>query len=220
MVSRLPRQKAQLEMKVGRGLLRPGGALKVGVYLSPERTFHVREGRVELVCSETYWAESQRRRVVSYPMSPSTYRRSKSLYIGKDVEPPSHPFTRRLVRLSETFLVDTKVLKGFRYRNDVSFAVPKDAPPSVKGLAADVSWVIRASLDVTRGANIHEEREVVVMTPSVKKRRGGVKQPASAVTAESAFEQCTMSLRLASGRVRAGGRGPGRNSGHAGMARP
>ena len=66
MLSFLRRASADLDVAVIGGPALPGDTIDVQITLLPRQRIYIREGSIELVCTETYWAESSRGEVVTY----------------------------------------------------------------------------------------------------------------------------------------------------------
>ena len=116
-----------------------GGTIHVRGSLFPRQSFFVREGHIELVCTERYWW----------------------VYL----EGRSQRYTRRLVHLSESFLRDMEVSAGVPYRNEVSFPIHAPALPSINGKTARITWEVRYWLDIASAGDIHQEQAVVILPP-------------------------------------------------------
>lgn len=54
MVSRLRRPKVEMDLEVSGGPFYPGGTINVRGSIYPQQNFFVREGYIELVCTEIY----------------------------------------------------------------------------------------------------------------------------------------------------------------------
>ena len=141
------------------------------VSLTPRQSFHVREGRVEVSCTEIYYTEFN---------------------IGGQREWMPNP--NELVRLSEPWLTNTEISQGIPYRTQITFHLPGDAPCTVKGEIVDISWQLGVSLEVTEGGNIRDGQSLIVdPLPLIPPE-----PPPVPVTTESSFEDCNLSISLPS----------------------
>ena len=168
----------------------PGGILDVRVSLFPQESFYVREGRIELVCTEGYYTFS---RII--PPGDRFVRTHNS-------DAPN--VARQLAQQSELFLNATEVYSGVPYRNDVKFLIPADALLTVNGRTAKIDWQLIASLDIIHARDIRQSKEVIVVSPPLDLAARNSAMPSSLKDARSTFEQCTVSLHLSSLHVRMG----------------
>jgi hypothetical protein len=189
MVYHLRRPKAGLDLQLVDGPIYSGGTVAVLLSLSPQESFQVRKGQVDLTCIETYW-ESVTVRIHE--------RR------GTRTETRTEMRTRQLVHLSKLFLDHTSLSTGVPYRYEISITLPNDAPPSVRGSTASICWYLEAFWDVVRALDIHQERDVVILTRPLVEVTGGTRESSSLTTAASMYEECTLSLSLPSAQVRTG----------------
>ena len=153
----------------------PGDTVELEVSLTPEGSFYVREGRVELVCVET------------------TYRAGEEG--GYDTIP--HVWWQS----AASFLHEENVLKRQSYGKTFKFTLPSDAPPSLQVGAdeqscANISWRVQVSLDIAGAQDFHQRREIVVLPL--------VPEPTTPVPKEEVLDQCAAWLSLSSMTVRGG----------------
>ena len=135
----LRRPKAQLNIEVPGGpSFHPGDSIKVLVILSPQETFYVRRGWIELLCIEQHNEQRQG---------------EEGSYTVRVFQEPYHR--------SESFLSDTEVTVGIPCRYEVTFSLPDDVPPTMKG---GIDWHIRASLDITGGRDVHRAFKIEVLS--------------------------------------------------------
>ena len=137
MPRRLRRPKAQLDVEVPGGpSFHPGDNIKVLVSLSAEEAFYVRRGWVELVCVEQH---------------------------DELVEDREGSHRERIIQQVfcriEQFLSHTEVPIGIQCRYELSFSLPTDVPPTMKG---GIDWHLRALLDIENAGDIHRTGELVV----------------------------------------------------------
>ena len=187
MLSRFRRPETDLQVRTDKTMLHPGDELEARVTLVPKGDFHVRHGKVELTCTESY---VQR---VSSQYGTSYHRR-----------------TETLSRAGETFIDDRAVRRRMPYSTDVRLVVPPDALPTIVGTKVSsvqpgIAWAVTASFDVAKARDIRQSREVtVVKPPALDDARP---RP---VVAESRHRQCALTLELSSNDARSGDRIDGR----------
>ena len=147
MLSLFRRPGADLQIEVDKTVLQLGDELRARVTLVPKQDFDVRQGKVELICTETY------------------VFRTSSQY-GQHY----HRKTQVLSRQVGSFLGSETVRAGLPYSGDVTLAVPADALPTLTGVSVNkidpgISWTVIASLDVAKARDIQHSQEVTVVRP-------------------------------------------------------
>ncbi len=152
----------------------------------PGERVQVRHGRLELTCTETYWRRESRH--VSTGRSTTT---QTSLV----------RHTERLALVSQSFLEEATLDRGLARDFEVALAIPQGAPPTVLGDKARIVWELRASLDVPRLRDVSREQEVALLARAPS-RAAGQQSP---VTAQSAFDQCSLALSVQPADINAGG---------------
>jgi hypothetical protein len=167
MLSRFRRPKADISLEVSDEPYWPGDKVDVRVSLLPRDSFYVREGRIELVCIETYY-----------------------LHFSEG-EPIKRK--RELSRTEAPFLSETRVVEGLPCGGRGIISVPPEAPPTIKGDIAEISWQVRAAVDVAGTRDIHQSRDITVLCQAPA--------PSPPGAAEETFDQCTLSLSLSSTTV-------------------
>jgi hypothetical protein len=167
MLSRFRRPKADISLEVGEGPFWPGDRVDVRVSLSTRESLHVREARIELACIETY-------------------------YVAASQGPPFKN-TQVLFLESTPLLSETRVIEGFPQGGSFSFSIPREAPPTVRGDVAEISWLVRAAVNVAEARDVHQSRDIIVLSP--------VPERSPPQTAEETYAQCTLSLSLSSTTV-------------------
>ena len=181
MLSRFRRPDADLRVQVDKTELHAGGELEACVSLIPKADFHVRHGKAELICTETY------------------VQRVSTQY-GHQY----HKRTQTLSRVEETFTENGNLRKGVTYSTDVRLVVPPDALPTVSGASVrsiqpGISWAVTASLDVANARDIQRSQEVTIVKPAALDDA----RPRP-VVAESEHRQCVLTLTLSSADARSG----------------
>ena len=183
MLSRFRRPGADLRVHVNKTVLNPGDELEARVSLAPKAGFHVRHGKVELVCTETYV------QMVSGQYGPSYDKR-----------------TQKRTFADETFMDNGTIRKGVPYSTDFRLVVPSDALPTLSGtqvqsIQPGIVWAVAASLDVANARDLDQSQEVTVVSPPAL--NGAQSGP---VVAESRHRQCVLVLTLSQGDARSGDR--------------
>ena len=179
----LRRPDVDVQIHVNKSAFHAGDELDARVALAPKVDFHVRSGRVELVCTET-WVQ----RVDS--QYGSSYHRK----------------TNALSTTGETFMEDQTVRNGVPHSADLKVTVLQDALPTITGakvqkIEPGIAWAVTVDLDVVRARDIHESQELTVAaTPAPRDER-----PSPIVT-ESRRGQCVLTLEVSRSAARSGDR--------------
>ena len=139
MASQSQQAPTALNLEVNQGPFCPGDRIDIRIFLVPNESYHVRWGRLALVCTE-----------VSYHSTESGYSKS----------------TNELGRWTESFLEDTPISQGIPYRSDHSFLVRRGMWPTAHGEIVDISWQVVASLNIAGAADLHSRQPVVVLSSS------------------------------------------------------
>ena len=179
----LRRPDVDVQISVNRSDFHAGDRVDARVALLPNGDYRVRNGRVELVCIET-WVQR----------------------IDSQYGPSYHRKTEVLSSEGETFLEDQTVRNGVPYSADLKATVPRDALPTLRGelvqkIEPGVAWAVKVDMDVARARDIHESQEVTVVPASAPS--GG--RPVSTVT-ESTRGGCSLTLELSQNEARPGDR--------------
>ena len=175
------RPDVDVQISVNKSDLHAGDELDARVALLPKGDYRVRNGRVELVCIET-WVQR----------------------IDSQYGPSYHRKTEVLSSQGETFLEDQALRNGVPYSADLRATVPMDALPTLRGelvqkIEPGVAWAVKVDMDVARARDIKESQEVTV----VPAPRGS--RPVPAVT-ESSRGGCPLTLELSQSAARSGDR--------------
>ena len=200
--------RADLHVETHGPPLYPGSTLEIHVSLLPLEDFRISEATIELVQQEMSALDGYR------PIMRTSISAFGRIY--------SHVASTASPRKSyrQSFFTDTEVSSGVRYDNQLSIALPQDAPPTVKSNTARIFWQLRASVTVDRSHPSHangiaipglglaridsEPIEVVVFWPA-----GEAPDPSSQTdpsdASESVFNQCTLLLESGPQWVRNGG---------------
>ena len=125
--SEFGRPKADLNIQISETTLHPGAEFEARVELVPREDFHVRLGKVELVCVETCVQTTRSQYGVHY--SKRTHTRSLT---------------------EETIMEDRIIRRGGGLSTDVSLALPPDALPTLSGTPVEkiqpgIAWAVTSS---------------------------------------------------------------------------
>ena len=180
-LSEFGRPKADLNIQINNSTIHPGDELEARVELLPREDFHVRLGKVELVCVET------------------CVQTTRSQY-GVHYSKRTH--TRTLA--GETIMENMIVRRWGGYSTDVRFVVPPDALPSLSGTTVQkiepgIAWAVTAFLDVTKARDMRQRQEFTVVRPTALED-----PPPSPIVAESRHRQCVLTLSLSRSDARSG----------------
>ena len=177
------RPDVDVQISVNKSEFRAGDKLDARVALLPNGDYRVRQGRVELVCTET-WVQR----------------------VDSQYGPSYHRKTEVLSRQGETFMEDQAVRNGVPYPADLRVTLPQDALPTISGakvqkIEPGIAWAVTVDLDVARARDIHESQEItVVATPTP---RGDRSVP---TVTESERGGCPLTLELSQSEARSGNR--------------
>ncbi len=173
-------------MEIDRTTLHPGEEVRGRISLIAKGEFFVRSAIVELVCVETYVEK-----VITYDHRYGNQQENRDATITHS-------------RAREIFMRDMTMRRALPFSTDVSFAVPADAPLTAVGANVDsvqpgIAWTLKTSLDVANALDIRRDQEIRVVRES---EPGDA--PSGTLVSETSTEQCILSLRVPSGRVRSG----------------
>ena len=174
------RPTAEIEIETTGGSSRPGGTIDVQVTIRSNSGEKIKTGQVELACTEQSWQKES--------ASDSGQGRLQS----NQVLPKP---------LVQSFIADSEVKSGEPLARYARFQVPTDAPPTVHGAIAQVSWEVTANVEFDTGKTVTKSREVTVLTPPVAVPR----RSAADLTEEATFSGCTLAMVLVNDVVGAGG---------------
>ena len=154
MISRMRRPKVAFDLKLDRGPFYPGDKLTIELNLNPRQNAEVRGGMVEITCIETYWQQVRR----------YVYSRYGGYYRTR-----LYRFNNILFNDSKPFIEATELRTEIPVRKRVTFALPPEAPPTVIGGAVNIQWSLKASVDVAKRRDLHEQaadrRDAAAATP-------------------------------------------------------
>lgn len=174
------RPTAEIEIETTGGSSRPGGTIDVQVTIRSNSGEKIKTGQVELACTEQSWQKES--------ASDSGQGRLQS----NQVLPKP---------LVQSFIADAEVKSGEPLARYARFQVPTDAPPTVHGAIAQVSWEVTANVEFDTGKTVTKSREVTVLTPPV----AVPSRSAADLTEEATFSGCTLAMVLVNDVVGAGG---------------
>ena len=173
--------KADLNIQISDTTLQPGAEIEARVELVPREDFHVRLGKVELVCVE------------------SCVQITRSQY-GTHYSKKTHNWSIA----EETIMEDRIVRRLGGISADVKFALPPDALPTLSGtpvqkIQPGIAWAVTAFLDVTKARDMRQREEFTVVRPPALEDSSP--QPTEAVSKHS---QCDLALSLSRSHARSG----------------
>ena len=140
----------------------------------------IKNGQVELACTEQSWQKDS--------ASDSGQGRLQS----------NQALSQPLV---QSFITDAEVKSGEPLSRYARFQVPADAPPTVHGAIAQVSWEVTANLEFDTGKTATKSQEITVLTSPVAVPR----RSAADLTEEATFSGCTLGMVLVNDVVDASG---------------
>ena len=175
--------KADLNIQISDTTLQPGAEFEARVELVPREDFHVRLGKVELVCVE------------------NCVQITRSQY-GTHYSKKTHNWSIA----EETIMEDRIVRRWGGISTDVKFTLPPDALPTLSGtivqkIQPGIAWAVTAFLDVTKARDMRQSQEFTVVRPPALE--DSPPQPTEAVSKHS---QCDLALSLSRSRARSGDR--------------
>jgi len=135
-----------------------GETIKAGIELSPRRDLDVAEGRIDLVCEET-WAETW---VKHEPMG----RAGGVVSRGPELRGPPVPkrvvkkFKVSFVHSTAPFMKDATLRRDSAVRQSVELEVDTEAPPHAQG--GTLSWTLVAILETAKGRSVKDTRQISV----------------------------------------------------------
>ena len=189
MLSILHKPKADLSINLDDVVIYPGDTVKVKLRLTPQENFHIRSGTIELTCTEVYW------KVVTY------YTHSK---YGSTMHRRNQPCTNRLVQQKKRFLDITDASNGMSLSQDVSFDIPNNALPSIDGNTANITWELKAKLDIAKLRDVHANQVVMVRPFPLAIPVDESGHIAGSSVVNRSYDACDLSLTLDTGSIGAG----------------
>ena len=153
MLSLFRRPGADLQIDVDKTVVQVGDEVRARVTLVPKQDFDVRQGKVELICTETYV------QMTSSQYGQHYHRRARTLSLE-----------------GGSFMEGGTVRAGLPHSGSVRLVVPAGALPTLTGATVSkidpgISWAVTASLDVARGVTFNRvKRSPLTLRP---RRRTG-----------------------------------------------
>jgi hypothetical protein len=160
--------------------MQPGGTIDVQITIRPTVGLNIKTGQVEIACTEQWWDKD----------SPAASGDGRL-----EIQPV---LTQPLV---QSFISDTEFNETTPVVRYARIQIPNDAPPTIHGSVAQVTWELSARLEIQNASPITKSREVTVLTAPVVKTGRSV----AALTEEATFTDCTLALVLVNDVVGAGG---------------
>ena len=170
----------EIEIETTGGSFQPGGTIDVQITIRPKKGVGIRTGQVELVCTERWWEKKSR-----------ADGGDERLEVRSGLSQP----------LVQSFIADTELTNLEPVVRYARFQIPTDAPPTVYGSVAQVSWELTGRLDTEEGDTVTQTREITVLTPPVVQTG----RSAADLTVEETFSGCILAMVLVNDVVGAGG---------------
>ena len=101
----------------------------------------------------------------------------------------------------QSFIADTELTGSEPVVRYARFQIPKEAPPTVHGSIAQVSWEVTGRLEMESGSPVTKSQEITVLTPPVVNPG----RSASDLSEEAVFTGCVLAMVLVNDVVGAGG---------------
>jgi len=174
------RPTAEFEIETTGGSSRPGGTIDIKVTIRSKKALKIKTGQVELTCTEQWWQKE----------SPRDSGQGR-LETHSALKQP----------LVQSFIADTEIDGTEPLVRYARFQIPREAPPTVHGSIAQVSWEVTGRLEMESGDPLTKSQEITVLTaPVVNSGRS-----AADLTEEATFTGCILSMVLVNDVVGAGG---------------
>jgi hypothetical protein len=150
------------------------------VTIRSKKGFKIKTGQLELTCTEQSWQKE----------SPRDSGQGRLDTHSALAQP-----------LVQSFIADTELTDSEPVVRYARFQIPKEAPPTVHGSIAQVSWEITGRLELESGNPITKSQEITVLSaPVVNTGRS-----AADLTEEATFDGCILAMVLVNDVVGAGG---------------
>ncbi len=174
------RSTAEIEIETTGGSFRPGGTIDVQVTIRPKAGAKIKSGKLELNCTEQSWHKESPRDS------------------GQGRLETHNALSQPLV---QSFMADTELTSSEPVVRYARFQIPNQAPPTVHGSIAQVSWEVTGRLKLESGSEITKSQEITVLTtPVITPGRS-----AADLTEEATFTRCILAMVLVNDVVGAGG---------------
>ena len=174
------RPTAEFEIETTGGSSRPGGTIDIKVTIRPKKALKIESGQVELTCTEQWWQKE----------SPRDNGQGR-LETRSALKQP----------LVQSFIADTEIAGSEPVVRYARFQIPKEAPPTVHGSIAQVSWEVQGRLEPEFGNPATKSKVITVLTPPVVSPG----RSAADLTEEATFTGCILAMVLVNDVVGAGG---------------
>ncbi len=174
------RPTAEFEIETTGGSSRPGGTVDIKVTIRSKKALKIESGQVELTCTEQWWQKG--------PPRDSGQGR---LETHSALKQP----------LVQSFIADTEIAGSESVVRYARFQIPKEAPPTVHGSIAQVSWAVTGRLETESANSVTKSKEITVLTPPVVNPG----RSAADLTEEATFAGCILAMVLVNDVVGAGG---------------
>ena len=184
MVSRLRSPNSDLSVELFEDRHQLGMPITGRVTLMPGESFQMRDGKVEFFCTETYYVRVRR-----------TTRMGSA-----ETNEPAATVVRQY---SQTIFEGSDIANLMPQVGNINLTIPTNAPPTVKGVVANLVWTMKVTLDVARARDITREIDLVVL-PVPGESADNAQQNPEANTAVSHLAECDMNLSMGALLVRMG----------------
>lgn len=161
-----PKGKLMLEAQ-GKSL--PGELIPVGIRVTAEDEIKPREVRAELVGEETFYVTETR-------------------HAGGHVSARTVQKNERFASIIQTVAEQPSLSKGVEQKWGCFLQLPSEAPPTCRGKLVNIRWKLKAILDVTKRADLSQEKLLHVFCQPHKTNR------ISALLTEKTFREVTLIL--------------------------
>ncbi len=174
------RPQAEIDLEISGESFSPGDEVPFRASIASRKGFDVRNGKISLQCIETFWI------VVSNGKSTSQKKR-----------------TETLVEVVHDFMSRGKIDRNMPHVVESSLTIPAQAPVSVHGKTARISWQLKLSMDVPGRRDLHEELPFLVRGPLTERARQRDEYSAP-ITIDEEFDDCDVRLELSRQELKAG----------------
>ena len=174
----LRRPHAQIDLHIEGDQFAAGDLVRFRATIGSRQGFPVRSGKFALECVETYW------QIVRNGKRTSERERRKTI-----------------AEVFRELLVDGRIQRSIPYIEDSTLTLPDDAPSTVVGKHANISWRLKLSLDVPEARDVQYEQPFTVIPKSPLCLSNG---SPSMVVAQEDFSDCELKLELPALKYQAG----------------
>ena len=145
-----------------------------------KKALKIKSGQVELTCTEQWWQK-------------------ESPYDSGQGRLETHSALKQ--PLVQSFIADTEIDGSEPLVRYARFRLPNEAPPTIHGSIAQVSWAVTGRLEMESGDSVTKSQEITVLTIRVVNPG----RSAADLTEEATFSGCILAMVLVNDVVGAGG---------------